>query len=128
APPPTRRATRAPTLTPSITRTPTSSFTPRPSFTPTLTSTPAPPTSTAIVLAISPQPSNGPIAVVALQTHPPSKPNPCVITESIAVPQNSADTAGSGDPIRQLIPWALLIQGVVVGGFIVNGVFRRRRR
>jgi uncharacterized protein YkwD len=133
APRPTRRpATRAPTFTPTVTYTPSITYTPRPTFTPTATTTGVPPTETAIVLEVSPQSpgeksSNG--QVVAFAPTPISGATPvavAMVQGFDVVP--STDKASASDTIRGLIPLALLLQVLVVGGLIANSVVRRKRR
>lgn len=125
-PPPTHRpATRVPTLTPSLTLTPSITFTARPTFTPTFTATSRPPTSTAIYLEVSPQPSGSPpppapqmVAQVSSPTAPPAPAQP--IAADVASPPTDPS-----DGIRRLIPWAIGLQAVIIGGFFLRSLRRR---
>jgi hypothetical protein len=128
--PPTRRPTRVPTRTPTITLTPSITYTPRPTFTPSLTPTRPPPTGTPIVLEVTPG------AAVAENLTPgladTSAPDGSGAHQAVAMLQTAAlppppAASGPGDTIRSLIPWALILQAVVVGGLLVGGIIRRRR-
>ncbi len=122
-----RPATRAPTYTPTATYTPSITYTPRPTFTPTFTPTGLPPTETPIVLEVSPQPTEG-LAAVAFGPTVSPLPEPSAVSVAMAVDIAPPVTkAPSGEAIRALIPWLLLIQVVIVGGLIANSVVRRKR-
>jgi hypothetical protein len=127
--------TRGPTNTPTLTYTPSITYTPRPSFTPTDTPTGRPHTATPIVLEISAQPAENaqptitltpemlteiptetPVAVAMLESPPPME------TPIPAMPKPA-----SGDLLRTLIPIAILLQLVVVGGIVVGSLRRRSR-
>ncbi|MEP7288244.1 MAG: CAP domain-containing protein [Chloroflexota bacterium] len=124
--PPTRKPTRVPTLTPSITHTPTITYTPRATFTATFTPTGLPPTSTAIVLEVSPQavikPNAIALAVTAAPDNNSSSGDALVSSSAIPPPPRS------GDPIRSLLPIAILLQVCVVGGVAIRSIIHRRRR
>ncbi len=130
-PRPTRRPTQVPSVTPSITLTPSITFTPLPTLTPSLTPTGRPPTATAIVLEISPQPTDiGQPAAQAAGTTVLTKP-PAVVAMVITpgeAPLLPAAKAAPGDPIRTLLPWVFVLQGVVVAGLVGSAVLRRRHR
>jgi len=128
---PTRRPTQVPTLTPSITLTPSTTFTPLPSLTPSVTPTGRPPTATAIVLEISPQPTEaGQPAAQNAGMIVPTKP-PAAIAMVVTPgesPLPPLAKAAPSDPIRSLLPWVFVLQGVVVAGLIANAVLRRKHR
>lgn len=135
-PRPTRRP--LPTDTPTITYTPSITYTPRPTFTPTDTSTPAPPTATAILLEISPQPGMG--NDLSGGGQPPAGPDTLTPAIVAALSTPAAQQAGSGaleaqvsqpsasNPLRTVLPLAILVQGMVIAGLVIGGIFRRRRR
>lgn len=147
-PPRIAQATRPrPTLTPSITFTPTltltpsMTFTPRATFTPTDTPTLIPATPTPFIVEVTPQG-----AVAPTQTAPPPSPTvelsatpppataialvapPTAILAASPVPPSATTGEAGGNPnlIRSLIPVALVLQVLIIGGFIVRGVLRRR--
>ncbi|MCC7208927.1 MAG: hypothetical protein IT323_16580 [Anaerolineae bacterium] len=140
-PPSTPRPTVPPTLTftPSVTLTPSLTFTPRPTSTSSPTWTAQPPTETPIVLEISPQPMTetptpesenlnapptptaGPVEAAMVASLPPVEAAPA---ESSA---NVSAGIGAGFSVRDLIPWALGLQVVVIGGLVLSALFRRRR-
>ncbi len=137
-PRPTRRPpTRAPTLTPTITYTPSITYTPRATFTPTFTPTGRPPTETPIVLDVSPQPAAGQAVAFAPTTAAAPGSSPVAVAvadvgnaggnEAAPVAAPPATKGNTSDAIRGLIPWFLLLQGIIVGGLVVNSVIRRRR-
>ena len=112
--PPTARPTHVPTATPTITLTPSITFTPRATFTKVPTATNVPPTMTAIVMEVSAQPPIQQTRVALALTAPPS----AVIPIS---------TRPGNDPLRNLIPLAILLQVGIVGGLIFRAALRRRR-
>lgn len=140
-----------PTLTPTDTLTPTNSFTPRPTFTATFTATGIPPTATAIVLEISPQAgfdgstTSEPTIIALEASATASSVSPSLTSEGavstvlsatgvalINTPDASSiterpETAGVHNPLRTLIPLLIIIQGVIVGGLVLSGMFRRKR-
>lgn len=139
-----------PTLTPTDTLTPTNTFTPRPTFTATFTATGIPPTATAIVLEISPQAGFGGVGTeptgIAFEASPTASlvpPSPtseaavvtaspplgvALISTSDASPAvESPEAAGNHNPLRTLIPILIVVQGVIVGGLVLSGMFRRKR-
>ncbi len=127
---PTRRPTRVPTRTPTITLTPSITYTPRPTFTPSLTPTRPPPTGTPIVLEVTPG------LAIAENLTPglagTAAPGASEVSRAVAMLATAAlppppAASGPGDTIRRLIPWALILQAVVVGGLLVGGIIRRRR-
>lgn len=127
--------TPVPTLTPSITFTPSQTFTPRPTFTPSLTATAPPPTETALYLEVSPPPaqesrmanagaqgSPTPIAIAAASTDVPAE------NETFSLAGAATDApSDSGNGVRGLIPWLLVVQGVVLSGFVIRAAVRKRR-
>jgi hypothetical protein len=121
--PPTRVPTRRPTLTPTNTLTPTITYTPRATFTPTFTTTPPPATVTAIVLEVSPQPTKGAQLVAMIST--PQEPDNR--TTSSASTNPAPNAPHSNDLLRILIPLALAIQVMVIGGAVARSVLQRRK-
>jgi hypothetical protein len=121
-PRPTRIATQRPTSTPTATFTPTITYTPRATFTPTFTASPLPPSITPIVMEVSPQPTDGPQLVAVVST-PAAGAN--------TGNSNSAPNSMPSKPndwLRTLIPFAIMAQVVVAGGFAVNSAIRRRHK
>lgn len=136
-PKPTRRpASPVPTVTPSITLTPSLTFTALPSRTPAPTTTAEPPTPTPIVIEVSPQPGavmnkvadlatltptpiSSPMVALPSLTLTPVSTQPAAISAAI-----SAATAPGSDTIRTLIPFALGLQVLILGGVLL----RRNRR
>lgn len=133
----TPRPTVPPTLTytPSMTLTPSLTYTPRPTSTASPTWTAAPPTETPIVLEISPQPMTEtptPESQAALPTWTAAPVEVAMVVTAPATEAPPPTTAGSdpaqaGFNVRDLIPWALGLQVVVIGGLVLNALFRRRR-
>jgi hypothetical protein len=135
------QATRPrPTLTPSITFTPTltltpsMTFTPRATFTPTDTPTLIPATPTPFIVEVTPQGAVAPSQTAPPPSQPPpttavalAAPLPTLLVASPAPPAATTGEAG-GNPnlLRSLIPVALVLQAVILGGIVVRGVLRRR--
>jgi uncharacterized protein YkwD len=122
---PTRRP--RPTSTPTVTLTPSITYTPLPTLTPTVTLTPAPPTATAIVIQVSPQPTTPPAitetstsSAVAVALAPSAAP-------TLELPPPADLPPQPGSSIRNLIPWAIGLQVLVVGGLAIGAITRRRR-
>lgn len=138
------RPTVPPTLTytPSMTLTPSLTFTPRPTSTPSPTWTAQPPTVTPIFLEISPQPmtetptavsqaalpltAEAPVEVAMVVTGPP--PGALPSADFVNATDSGAGLApAAGFSPRDLIPWALGLQVVVIGGLALGAWFKRRR-
>jgi hypothetical protein len=117
------------TLTPSLT------YTPRPTSTASPTWTAAPPTETPIVLEISPQPMTETPTAESQAALPTLTVAPVEVAMVVSAPATEAPlptVAGSvaaqaGFSVRDLIPWALGLQVVVIGGLVLSALFRRRR-
>lgn len=129
---PTRiRPTRPPppTATPTITLTPSQTFTPRATFTPTSTQTGAPPTETPIVLEVSPPPGTT-VAGAPSVASPAHTAVAAVATEGVPAVTSAAapSTVPSAppNPLRTLIPVLLAVNAVIIGGFFVRHLLRRR--
>jgi|SRR5450432_4261393 Cysteine-rich secretory protein family len=114
AQPPTVRPTHVPTAIPTITLTPSITFTPHATFTQAPTATSLPPTMTAIVMEVSPQPPVQQTSVAMALTAP----------SAVVVP---VSTRPGNDPLRSLIPFAILLQVGIVGGLIFRSLARRKR-
>jgi hypothetical protein len=131
--------TKGPTATPTVTYTPSITYTPRPSFTPTDTPTGRPPTVTPIVLEISPQPAENAQPTITLTPELPTATFAETATETpVAVamiesppaldkPISNSAKSASNDILRTLIPVAIVLQLVIVGGMVVGSLRRRSR-
>ncbi len=129
-PKPTRRPfSPVPTVTPSITWTPSPTFTALPSRTPTATGTLEPPTPTAIVLEVSPQPGAQVLMIAtftALPSATPLSPSLTSTTQPIAAsvaslsPKAETSSSTASDPIRALIPFAIGLQVLILGGVLLR--------
>jgi hypothetical protein len=128
--PPVRAApTRPPppTATPTVTFTPSITYTPRATFTPTHTATFQPPTATAIVLAVTPQRVAALPTAPSMSTLPPAVEVAPTLSLPAAPPPRALDSGEEGLTLRQLIPWLLGLQALVIGSMAFSAIMRRRR-
>jgi hypothetical protein len=56
----------------------------------------------------------------------PSEPAAIALVEP-PVPPRPPAPASPGDGLRGLLPWIMVIQGVIVGGLFASAILRRRR-
>jgi hypothetical protein len=128
-PPPTRTPTATiPTLTPSATWTLTPSFTPSPTFTaisPTATplELPTVPVEVAVAAVASPTMTNVPPSPTVTPVPPTLTPIP---PTPVPVQRTAVHSSGSGFEARDLIPFALVGQVVLIG--IAGFVYFRKAR
>jgi LysM repeat protein len=106
-------------------------FTPTPD-TGSPTPTSAPPTATDIP-AIATVTSVQPIAMASATsealptlTSTPARTSISMVA-TVTVEPGDAPRADAPNPIRSLIPWAILLQGVVLGGLFIGSIIRRHR-
>jgi hypothetical protein len=134
--PPRPTVPPTPTYTPSMTLTPSLTYTPRPTSTASPTWTAQPPTETPIVLEISPQAVTDTPTAAGEAALPALTATPVEVAMVVTAPpalETPPPAAGGADPVqagfnvRDLIPWALGLQVVVIGGLVLGGILRRRR-
>jgi hypothetical protein len=121
-----------PTYTPSATYTPSITYTPRATYTLTYTPSYLPPTATAIVLVVA-QPTStlaDSAPVPSTPTSPPptaiaALPAPTELALATPVLAPPAAPATSNNPLRNIIPLAILANVLIVGGLLLGGLWRK---